>query len=138
MDRVHSNNLQFSYFKKVYHFTKLPNECIIHNHMPKWMLQGSIRPRIKNKFGNLRWADNSREVIISSNFFRLWILYTSISERKYLSQSYAICIPWWNINHWGSATIRREFLFRQIHTHNTLLLKTKPNLSRFWLCYRDS
>ena len=50
---------------------KFFNMCILYNYIPDKMLIGVIRPRIKNKFGNIKDSTNYREVMISSMFLKI-------------------------------------------------------------------
>ena len=47
------------------------NSCFIHNHFPQDMLSGVIKPSIKDKSGNIKCSNNCREVVISTNFFKI-------------------------------------------------------------------
>ena len=48
------------------------NSCLIHNYIPSSMLAGIINPIIRNKAGNVRDSRKFREIIISSNFFKVF------------------------------------------------------------------
>ena len=48
------------------------NSCLIHNYVPKCMVAGVIRPCIKNKFGNVLDSNNYREIMISSNVYKVF------------------------------------------------------------------
>ena len=77
-DGIHSNHLKFSSPAMIFIYAKLFNSCNIHNHVPSAMLAAVINPLIKNRSANIRDSDNYREVMISSNFFKLFnILSTS-------------------------------------------------------------
>ena len=56
----------------IFIYAKLFNSCIIHNHVPSAMLAVVINPLIKNRWANMRDSDNYVEVMISSNFFKLF------------------------------------------------------------------
>ena len=48
------------------------NRILQHDHTPKRLLRGKIRPEIKNKLGNNSDSDNFRPVMISSNLLKLF------------------------------------------------------------------
>ena len=71
-DGVHSNHLKFSSPLMIFVFCTFFNSCLIHNYIPSSMLAGVINPIIKNKAGNVRDSRNFREIMISSNFFKVF------------------------------------------------------------------
>ena len=71
-DGVHSNHLKFSSPLMIFVFCKFFNSCLIHNYIPSSMLAGVINPVIKNKAGNVRDSRNFWEIMISSNFFKVF------------------------------------------------------------------
>ena len=69
---MHSNHLKFLPLQSVKFLVKFYNSCIIHKHFPAAMLEGYIRPQIKDKGGCLRGSENFREVMISNNIFKVF------------------------------------------------------------------
>ena len=53
------------------YITQFFNSCFVHNYFPNAILSGAISPLIKNKAGSVSSSENYREVMISSNFFKL-------------------------------------------------------------------
>ena len=72
LDGVHSNHLKFLPLQSVKFLVTFYNSCIIHKHFPAAMLEGYIRPQIKEKGGDLRSSENFREVMISNNIFKVF------------------------------------------------------------------
>ena len=54
LDGVHSNHLKFLPLQSVKFLVKFYNSSIIHKHFPAAMLEGYIRPQIKDKGRDLR------------------------------------------------------------------------------------
>ena len=71
-DGVHSNHLKFSSPLMIFVFCKFFYSCLIHNYITSSILAGVINPIIKNKAGNVRDSQNFREIMISSNFFKVF------------------------------------------------------------------
>ena len=70
-DGVQSNYLKFSSPLIIFVFCKFLNLSLIHNYIPSSMLAGVIKPIIKNKVGYVWDFRNFREIMISSNFFKV-------------------------------------------------------------------
>ena len=51
--------------------TKFLNSCILHNYVPRDMLEGYIKPSVKNSMGDITDSNNYREIMISNNMFKL-------------------------------------------------------------------
>ena len=51
-DNIHTNHLRYSTHGCLSFIRELFNAIIQHGYMPETMLQGEIRPRLKNRFGN--------------------------------------------------------------------------------------
>ena len=47
------------------------NSCLFHNYFPSNLLEGVINPILKNKLGDKCASSNYREVMISSNIFKV-------------------------------------------------------------------
>ena len=71
-DGVHSNHLKLSSSLIIFVYSKFFISCLIHNNIPNSMLTRVINPIIKNKAGNVKDLQNFREIMISSNFFRVF------------------------------------------------------------------
>ena len=71
IDGVHSNHLKYLPTNCIRLLVKFFNACIIHNHIPAAMLEGYIKPSIKDKTGDIQTSDNYREVMISNNLFKV-------------------------------------------------------------------
>lgn len=71
-DCIHSNHLKFGNDSIIGAIVKLFNSFVIHNHIPEAMLEGVVIPNVKNKFGNCKDSSNYREIMISSNFLKLF------------------------------------------------------------------
>ena len=71
-DGVQSNHLKLSSSLIIFVYSKFFNSSLIHNHIPNSMLTGVINPIIKNKAGNVKDSQNFREIMISSNFFKVF------------------------------------------------------------------
>ena len=69
---IHSNHLKYLPLIGIKLLVKLFNSCIIHNHLPVAMLEGYIKPLVKDKKGDINRSDNYREVMISNNLFKLF------------------------------------------------------------------
>ena len=70
-DGIHSNHLKYTSPVISHILSRFINSCFIHNHFPDKMLAAVIRPLVKDKSGNVKNSDNYREVMISTNFFKL-------------------------------------------------------------------
>ena len=45
---------------------------MIHNHLPVAMLEGYIKPSVKDVKGDITYSDNYREIMISNNMFKIF------------------------------------------------------------------
>ena len=71
-DGIHSNHIKFLNKESLSYFRNFFNKCLLHKCLPKDMLRGVIRPILKNKFGKTNDSANYREIMISSNIFKLF------------------------------------------------------------------
>ena len=71
IDGVHSNHLKFLSVYATRFLTKILNSCILHNYVPRDMLEGYIKPSVKNSMGDITDSNNYREIMISNNMFKL-------------------------------------------------------------------
>ena len=71
-DNVHTNHLIYATFGCLSFIRELFNAIIQHGYFPKKMLQGEIRPCIKNRFGNKGDSNNYRPVMVSSHILKLF------------------------------------------------------------------
>ena len=72
IDNIHSNHLKFCPPEFKVKLRELFNSMISHGHIPKCMLKGLAKPRIKNRFGNKHASDNYRPVMKSTNFLKMF------------------------------------------------------------------
>ena len=72
IDGIHSNHLKYLPLIGIKLLVKFFYSCIIHNHLPVAMLEGYIKPLVKDKKGGINRSDNYREVRISNNLFKLF------------------------------------------------------------------
>ena len=70
-DDVHLFHIKFGTEELYKMITRFLNGCLMHNHVPLKMLNGTIVPIIKNQFGNLNDIDNYRPVMMSSIFLKI-------------------------------------------------------------------
>ena len=70
-DGIHTNHLKYSSKLLIFFLTRFINSCFIHNYFPSPLMSGVITPLLKNKTGSVNCSDNYREVMISSNFFKV-------------------------------------------------------------------
>ena len=70
-DGVHSNHLKFLSDENLTYLTDFFNMCFMHQYVPRQMMKAVVRPLIKNKFGDANDSSNYREIMISSNMFKL-------------------------------------------------------------------
>jgi len=70
-DGIHSNHLKFLNKTNLDYIVQFFNICFSYSYIPCIMLSGIINPRIKNKFGNIHSSENYREIMISSNLYKL-------------------------------------------------------------------
>ena len=68
---VHSNHLKFLYVYATRFLTKFLYSCILHRYVPRDMLEGYIKPSVKNSMGDITDSNNYRELMISNNMFSL-------------------------------------------------------------------
>ena len=72
MDGIHSNHLKFCPNSYRYLISELFSSFSRHNYIPKNVLNGTITPTVKDRFGDLLSSDNYRPVMSSSVFFKLF------------------------------------------------------------------
>ena len=68
---IHSNHLKFCSNLYVDALTKLLSSFVIHGYIPGDMLQGTITPTVKDRFGSLGDSGNYRPVMSSSVFLKI-------------------------------------------------------------------
>ena len=71
-DNVHTYHLKYATDDTILFITHLFNSFIKHCFLPPRLLEGKIRPIIKNKIGNFSDSNNYRPIMISSNFLKLF------------------------------------------------------------------
>ena len=71
-DGIHSNHPKILDAHSVEFIVNLFNACLAHQFVPTEMLKGVIRSIVKNKLGDLKSSDNYKEVIVSSNMFKIF------------------------------------------------------------------
>ena len=71
-DGIHSNHLKKLNDFNLKYIKEFFNVCIRFSYIPSKMLDGVVKPRIKNKFGDASSSDNYREVMISSCLLKLF------------------------------------------------------------------
>lgn len=86
-DCIHSNHLKFLSSCNIMFLTMFFNSCLIHNYVPKKMLEGVIRPIPKDRLGNMRSSVNYREVMVSSNIFKVFEYCLLPQLKKYIKLS---------------------------------------------------
>ena len=71
-DGVSNNHLKYSgpIFRNL--ICRFFNKLISHNFVPKSMLKGEIRPRVKNNMASKTSSENYRPILNSSNFFKMF------------------------------------------------------------------
>ena len=72
IDGIHSNHLKYLPLIGIKLLVKFFNSCVIHNHLPVAMLEGYIKPLVKDKKGGINRSDNYRDVMTSNNLFKLF------------------------------------------------------------------
>ena len=82
-DGINANHLKHADDKVCRILAKLYYACFLHSYIPKAMLTGVIKPRVKNKFGDLKSFRNYREVMNSSMFLKVleYMLLPTITEK---------------------------------------------------------
>ena len=70
-DGIHSNHLKKLNDFNLKYIKELFNVCIRFSCIPSKMLDGVLKPRIKNKFGGASSSDNYRKVMMSNCIFKL-------------------------------------------------------------------
>ena len=70
-DSIHSNHLKFASNLYVDILTKLLSSFLVHGYIPKDLLEGTITPTIKDRFGCLEDSGNYRPVMSSSVFLKI-------------------------------------------------------------------
>lgn len=71
-DGIHSNFLKFSSERFRVFLGRFFSSLILHDFIPEQILEGEIRPAIKNKLGNKSESSNYRPVMNSSNILKLF------------------------------------------------------------------
>jgi hypothetical protein len=71
-DNLHSNHFKFAVTGVENFLSNFFNAIITHSFFPKEMLEGEIRPLVKDHKGDLSSSDNYRPVMISSNIFKIY------------------------------------------------------------------
>ena len=86
-DGVHTNNLLYMNSLTIVYLKRFFNSCLIHSYLPQTVLDGVMLPQIKNKFGDSSDSSNFREVMISSNLFKLfeYLVMPKLQEKACLS-----------------------------------------------------
>ena len=91
---VDCDGLHANHFKYLTHDVKLLiknffNACFIHNHFPLNLMKGVIKPRAKNKFGNMKDSSNYREVMHSTMHMKLleYLLLPHLNDHCKISRS---------------------------------------------------
>ena len=69
-DGLHSNHLKFLDRKNANYVKFLFNACVSFGYIPAAMLEGVVKPIVKNKFGDCSSSDNYREIMISSCLYK--------------------------------------------------------------------
>ena len=70
-DGIHSNHIKFLDSRCIKYILMVFNACTASSYIPEKMLRGEITPRPKDKFGNIQSSENYREVMNSTNFFKI-------------------------------------------------------------------
>ena len=86
-DGIHSNHLKLLSPTSIIYLKRFYNSCLIHGYFPQSAMNGTIKPRIKNKFGAVNDSKNYREVMLSNNFFKVleYLLLPEISGKIKMS-----------------------------------------------------
>ena len=71
-DGLHSSHLKFLDTYSVELIVNPFKACLFHQFVPPAMLNGVIRPIVKNKLCDLKSSDNYREVMVSPNMFKIF------------------------------------------------------------------
>ena len=71
-DGIHSNHLKYLDNRVMRILAEFFNACLHHSYLPSAMLRGFVTPRVKNKLGNLQDSNNYREIMRSSNIFKVF------------------------------------------------------------------
>ena len=71
IDGVHSNHLKYLPLNAFKSLLKFYKSCLIHNHLPVVMLEGYIKPSVKDVKGDITCSDNHHEIMISNNMFKI-------------------------------------------------------------------
>ena len=70
-DGIHCNHIKFLDSRCIKYILMFFNACTVSSYIPEKMLRGEITPRPKDKFGNIQSSENYREVMNSTNFFKI-------------------------------------------------------------------
>ena len=112
-DNIHSSYLKLG-SNNLFEFLKMfLNSMLAHSYVPKILLEGSVKPRVKNRFGSRIDSANYRPVMTSSVILKVLELCLEPHLRKYLqldtsqfgfrnntSTTMAACIFKENIRHY--------------------------------------
>ena len=87
-DEIQVNHLKYANNEVLEIICRLYNSCFIHGYVPKVMLKGTIKPRPKNKFGNMKDSSNYREIMNSSVFMKLleYLILPKLSDHCKISR----------------------------------------------------
>ena len=83
-DGIHTNHLMFLSSSALEFVGRIFNSCLIHSYFPDSLIEGTIRPCIKSPDGDVNNSTNYREVMISSNIFKLFE-YSLLPSLKYFT-----------------------------------------------------
>ena len=79
-DQIYSEHLKLLNVPPLLILAKLCTAMISHSYIPKDMLIGIIRPKLKNKTKNINSSDNFRPIMNSSVFYKLFDICIKIEE----------------------------------------------------------
>ena len=68
---IHSNHLKFCSDRYIDILAKMLSSFLIHAYIPKDMMQGTIIPTLKDRFGSMSDSGNYRPVMSSSVFLKV-------------------------------------------------------------------
>ena len=71
-DGIDARHLKYLDSVTILYLKRFFNACLIHSYIPQGMLNSIIHPRVKNKYGNSEDSKNYREVMLSSNLFKVF------------------------------------------------------------------
>lgn len=70
-DGLHANHFKNSPPSMIFLLSKFFSSCLMHGYVPHTMMNGTIRPLIKNKTGNLNNSNNYRPIMNSSLILKM-------------------------------------------------------------------